>query len=187
MPATYSLRLPGRWRTRERRPAPRPAHSATPPWRPPRQRIGTGADHHRRRAPPAHHRPTPPAQWQSWPRPCRPVLDLTRVFGPEGPLGWRPVSGRCREVDAAGDDAEGGTPAAGLGGLAVEQRVLMADQEALRGGDEMVAVPPQQPADAPAGVAGERRDAVEPGVEGGRQGMPAAAEALEPVLLEPVL
>src|SRR5271165_2033969 len=90
------------------------------------------------------------------------------------------ASGRRRQVDAGRDDAERGAPAAGPGSLAVEQRVLLADQEALRGGGQSVAVPLQQPADARAGVAGERGDAGEPGVEGGRQGGPAV-EALEPV------
>src|SRR5271165_697456 len=96
---------------------------------------------------------------------------------PAGPASW--ASGRRRQVDAGRDDAERCAPAAGPGSLPMEQRVLLADQEALRSGGQSVAVPLQQPADARAGVAGERGDAGEPGVEGGRQGGPAV-EALEP-------
>jgi len=69
--------------------------------------------------------------------------------------------------------AECHAPPAGPSGLAVEQRGLPADQEALRGGDEPLAVPLQQHGDGAAGAAGDYGDAANPGVEGGGEAVSA--------------
>src|SRR5712692_8900534 len=71
-------------------------------------------------------------------------------------------------------------PPAGPRGLAVEQRAVRADQEALRGGDEAVALPLQHPGNNAAGAAGEHGDVADTGVEGSGKSVPAA-QALQPV------
>lgn len=71
--------------------------------------------------------------------------DLLVVAGGIGLAPLRSVllaqgSGAGGGVGVGRDDTERGAPAAGPGGLAVEQGTARGDQEALRGGDEVVAV-----------------------------------------------
>jgi hypothetical protein len=66
------------------------------------------------------------------------------------PRAWLERLQRSGRVGEGGDDAEGGAPATGPGGLAVERRALRGHAEALRSDDDQVAVPLQQPGDAPA-------------------------------------
>ncbi len=58
------------------------------------------------------------------------------------------VSGADRSVDVACRATERGSPLAGPRGLAIEQRVPLADQEALRSDEEAEAVSAQQLGDA---------------------------------------
>jgi hypothetical protein len=64
------------------------------------------------------------------------------------PAAFAAVSGAGRSVDVARRGTERGSPLAGPRGLAVEQRVPLADQEALQSGEEAKAVPTQQLGDA---------------------------------------
>ena len=64
-------------------------------------------------------------------------------------------------------------------GLAVEQMVVLVDEEALRRGDQVEAVVPQPPGDAPRRPAGEDRRPVDARVEGGGRRVGLSAELVE--------